>query len=201
MDDRKGESKKHNVIYLHSKGSFHANEENNHLRNLLTISALSNECYEGLNSMTCNVCSARFSPLPLWHTPGNMWTAKCSYIKTLYSLLEFETKEIEVVRQYLKDCPDCIDWSVGSGRYANHSIYTHPQVNPCDVFPDLQFVSGYPSRAAMWPPFSVKKAPRTFPSTKDVFLMDPSPGPQIRLKYKLNELRLDTVTTLCRPLR
>jgi hypothetical protein len=117
------------------------NEESNRLRNLVTLSALSEECVEGLNNMQCNICSARFSPFPHWHTPGNMWSVKCNYVEKLYPILVFEAKEAELAEQFLKDCPGCIDWSIGTGQYANHWVYIHPRVNPCDVFPDLHFVS------------------------------------------------------------
>ena len=176
----------HNVIYLHSKGTFHANDANNRLRNLITLAALSDECYVGLNNTTCNVCSVRFSPIPHWHTPGNMWTAKCSYVEKLYPILDFDAAVTEIAAHYLTNCSFCPDFSVGSGRYANeHWVHTHPQVNPCDVYTDLEFVAGYPSLGDVLPPFSLSNAPRTFPGLQS---MDFMTGPQVRLTYRLYEM-------------
>jgi hypothetical protein len=64
------------VIYLHSKGSFHPRFENDLLRRLLTRSVVSQQCNLEQNTKNltsefslCNVCSARFSPYPHWHAP------------------------------------------------------------------------------------------------------------------------------------
>ena len=72
------------VVYLHSKGSFHAKEENNRLRRL------SEECAHVPDQ--CNICSSRFSPLPYPHTSGNMWVAKCVYVRKLINPNEFQQK-------------------------------------------------------------------------------------------------------------
>jgi hypothetical protein len=180
-----------NVIYLHSKGSFHINDDNNRLRNLITLAALSDECYEGLHSLQCNICSARFSPLPHWHSPGNMWTAKCSYIKMLYPIMDFEPEVVRIFGQYMTNCTfcpctNCPDYSVGTGRYANeHWVHTHPQVNPCDVYANDGFNAGYPKLDDILPPFSLDIAPRNFSTLQGIFI----PGPQIRLSYRLYELQ------------
>ena len=49
------------VVYLHSKGSFHPDENNDMLRRFLTEGALSDECAHLPNE--CDVCSSRMSPL------------------------------------------------------------------------------------------------------------------------------------------
>jgi hypothetical protein len=51
-----------NVVYLHSKGSFHPSPQNDHFRRLITLGALSDQC--ATLPSTCNVCSSRFSPFP-----------------------------------------------------------------------------------------------------------------------------------------
>ena len=53
------------------------------------MGALSKECAM-MPEDTCNVCSSRFSPVPHPHTSGNMWLARCDYIKKLIDPLIFE---------------------------------------------------------------------------------------------------------------
>jgi hypothetical protein len=186
-----------NVIYLHSKGTYNSNAINDRLRNLITLSALSDECYEGLTSGQCNICSARFSPLPHWHKPGNMWTAKCKYISKLYPIQSFEPKVLEIVETFMQNCSDCANQpdpsSVGTGRFANkHWVHTHPQVLPCDVFEDTTYMYGYgvPDIASL--NFSLDKAPRTYqniPIQGFINYVHSAIGPPIRLGYRLFELQ------------
>ena len=121
------------VIYMHNKGSFHPSDANDKLRKFLTRGVLSEEC-ENMPS-TCNICSSRMSPLPHPHTstPGNMWVAKCEYIKKLINPLKFEARMVEYAKfmnfKWVKD-----DGCQGSGRYAaEHWVHSHPSVNPCDL--------------------------------------------------------------------
>jgi hypothetical protein len=183
----------HNVVYMHSKGSFHASESNNNLRKQLTQSILSKECHDGLKNTNCNICSMRFSPLPHWHTPGNMWVARCSYIRKLLAPLGYATTVAKVVTDYgalgyWSSSP--IDWSVGSGRYAaEHWVYTHPEVNPCDVYPDLNFMFGYGFQIGL--PLEFSMAPRNF-SHDVVSHYSAYTGnlrnPEMRFSYRLFEL-------------
>jgi hypothetical protein len=72
------------VWYLHNKGSFHPSGGNDLLRFLLLRYVLSSQCYDEVTS-TRDACGMRFTDLPHRHFPGNMWIAKCSYIKLLPS--------------------------------------------------------------------------------------------------------------------
>ena len=116
------------VVYLHDKGSFHDHERNRLLRRFLTAGALSEEC-ASVDSDTCNVCSSRFSPLPHPHTSGNMWLARCDYIRQLKDPFEFE-KEMNSFHNNCRGRKDrqnvpCI----GRGRFsAEHWVYSHPSV-------------------------------------------------------------------------
>jgi hypothetical protein len=76
------------VVYIHNKGSFHPSKENTMFRRFITPGALSRECSE--MPPECNICSFRFSPLPHPHSPGNMWAARCNYIKLLLDPIKFE---------------------------------------------------------------------------------------------------------------
>jgi hypothetical protein len=180
----------HHVIYLHSKGSFHPSESNDRLRNLLTLAALSPQCYQGLVATKCNICSARFSPLPHWHTPGNMWTAKCNYVEQLYPITNFEDKMSEVVDTIITTtCTDCYAWALGCDRFSSeHWVHTHPEVYPCDVLTNQQFMYGYDNLDDVIPPFSLERAPRTFLNVTSH--LKGLPMEQTRLTYRLKELYL-----------
>jgi hypothetical protein len=124
------------VAYIHSKGSYHYTESNAKLRKLLTRGALSEECANLPSS--CNVCSWRMSPLPHPHTPGNMWLARCEYIKRLIDPYQFEA-QMAFVRDP-KDPPPC----VGKGRFAaEHWVHSHPNVMPCDLATDKKYTWGH----------------------------------------------------------
>jgi len=130
------------VAYIHNKGSFHPSNENDLLRRLLTKAVFSNECLSPPknNICNCNVCSSRFSPLPHFHTPGNMWVAECSYISKLSSPITFGLKMDEAVKSAPKtifgDVKKISITHVGRGRFsAEHWVHSHPDVCPCDVYP------------------------------------------------------------------
>ena len=113
------------VVYLHNKGSFHPKKENDLLRKWLTRAALSRECSNMPSS--CNVCSYRMSPLPHPHTPGNMWAAKCEYIKQLIDPTKFGAKMEQLYQT--EENP-----MIGTGRYAaEHWVHSHLRVQPCDL--------------------------------------------------------------------
>jgi hypothetical protein len=133
------------VIYLHTKGSYHSKPENNLFRRLLTKSAVSKDCILqhknkiGDTSLDCNVCSARFSPYPHWHSPGNMWRAECDYISKLIPPKDFPRKMKEVIESAREQTNKIIrsknSWKFGASRFsAEHWVHTHPDVKPCDVY-------------------------------------------------------------------
>jgi hypothetical protein len=133
------------VVYLHSKGSFHDTPENNALRGFLTVGALSRNCLELPSE--CNVCSSRFSPRPHPHTPGNMWLARCQYVRELINPHQFKIAMNHVAQSMMptnnksKPLPD---YCIGRNRFAaEHWVYSHPLVMPCDLCRDARFQSGY----------------------------------------------------------
>jgi hypothetical protein len=128
------------VVYLHSKGTYHPSKINDDYRRLLMKGVL-----QGCREMPsdCDVCSARFSPLPHSHAPGNMWKARygtdyfiivwlitrCAHINLLIPPIEFVERMAAV-----HDTDN--DWRRGTGRFASeHWVHSHPYVTPCDVFP------------------------------------------------------------------
>lgn len=72
------------VFYTHTKGAFTANRENEKLRRALmtTVYGQHRDCVS-LLSQGKSVCGMRFAPLPHFHFAGNMWWARCDYIKRL----------------------------------------------------------------------------------------------------------------------
>jgi len=127
------------VVYLHPKGSFHPSELNENLRKFLTAGALSEECASVDDA--CNVCSSRFSPLPNPHTPGNMWLARCDYIRQLIDPIDFEQDMNSFQSSCMKrDTP----WCDGRGRHsAEHWVHSHPSVKPCDLYKNPKYVWNY----------------------------------------------------------
>jgi len=114
------------VVYLHDKGSLHKSRMNNLMRAANTKAALSEPCTDLPD--TCNVCSMRFSPLPYPHVAGNMWIARCSYLKQLMEPSAFQKK----MTGFRGVGPG---W--GKDRFALEAyIHHHNEVRPCDVLPD-----------------------------------------------------------------
>jgi hypothetical protein len=113
------------VVYLHNKGSFHPKKSNDLLRKWLTRAALSKECSNMPSS--CNVCSYRMSPLPHPHTSGNMWAAKCEYIKKLIDPTKFGAKMEQLYYNGAKT-EGVGDPGIGTGRFAaEHWVHSHPR--------------------------------------------------------------------------
>ena len=115
------------VVYLHSKGSYHATAANERLRDFVTRAALSPACAD--LPADCDVCSARMSPLPHPHTSGNMWLARCDYVARLFD--PAARAEGALPDEMREDGP-----CRGRGRYLDeHWVHSHPSVRPCDLYP------------------------------------------------------------------
>ena len=113
------------VVYLHSKGSLRNTQENENLRKFVTAGALSKEC-ASMDPSMCNVCSSRFSPLPHPHTSGNMWLARCDYVRKLIDPLDFERRMDEFTTNCTEEAKESCD---GRLRFsAEHWIHSHPSV-------------------------------------------------------------------------
>eukprot|EP00536_Pseudo-nitzschia_multiseries_P016575 jgi/Psemu1/328275/estExt_fgenesh1_pg.C_11540001 len=129
------------VAYIHSKGSFTNTVQNELLRRYLTHGVLSKECADAITSKDgrCNMCASRFSPVPHPHYPGNMWMARCSYVRNLADPATFEaamdSKSVDKDFNQMGDRDDNDEHAcVGTSRYsAEHWINSHPSVRPCDL--------------------------------------------------------------------
>ena len=127
-----------NVVYMHSKGSFHPNRANDLLRHYMTRGALSKEC-ASLPDF-CNTCGSRMSPVPHPHFPGNMWLARCSYVAKLIDPAALA----DTLARFPTQSDDPNDACRGRGRMAlEHWVLSHPDAAPCDLDGDPSYVYGY----------------------------------------------------------
>jgi len=133
------------VVYLHSKGSFHDHGKQTPWRRALTNSSLHLDCLSPPNS-DCDVCGAQYYTMFGSMFPGNMWTAKCSYIRKLLPPTnngEYVHRKNEAIKQYLILKSENIVYNTlgwhqdvffGLGRYINeHWVASHPSIQPCDM--------------------------------------------------------------------
>jgi len=151
------------VVYLHNKGSYNPAgvEQNGYWRRYLTHAALRDECVnpppliEGNGTAassvgTCNVCGLDFWPIWSPFFPGNMWTARCSYVAKLLPPVGLERRFQQLydkVREYQEAKKfnegylglDSNMWPpiadrFGLERYSSeHWIGSHPALMPCDM--------------------------------------------------------------------
>jgi hypothetical protein len=143
------------VAYVHNKGSLnsHKGGRNDIWRRHLTAAALNEQCWNPPDD-ACNVCGLQF--WPIWSTffPGNMWTAKCSYITKLLPPTGFQvnmdglhkkTKElgkkgkiVNGVYPFIPRNGEPYKGRFGMERFAlEHWVGSHPDLVPCDVCGDL----------------------------------------------------------------
>jgi hypothetical protein len=180
------------VVYMHTKGSFHDSPQNTILRQFLTNAIFSDACLAfGTNDDECDVCSARFSPLPHWHTPGNMWIATCGHVRKLLAPKEFTRAVSRVVHEATKTFhwrpPNHLSHN-GQDRYANeHWVHTHPQIKPCDLYTG-DYLWGYTLNLEVDGSFQRDCAPR-FPRKK-YGQMHPQSANWTDLAYRLFEMYL-----------
>ena len=116
------------VVYMHSKGSFHKGRHNDDFRHMLNKAIFSDDCLllktppatnttSAESSCKCNICSARFSPIPFHHMTGNMWVAECSYISKLMHPSKIRSTMNEMIVSFPKEkfsmLEKCKDWETG----------------------------------------------------------------------------------------
>mmetsp|Transcript_9996 Transcript_9996/g.14829 ORF Transcript_9996/g.14829 Transcript_9996/m.14829 type:complete len:328 (+) Transcript_9996:94-1077(+) len=139
------------VVYLHNKGSFHPSKTNDLMRKWLTRAALSEECSN--MPFSCSVCSWRFSPLPHPHNGGNMWAARCNYIRKLIDPAMFQTSMAQLYH-------GGNDPWIGTGRFAaEHWVHSHPTIQACDVSTS-DYIWAYRDIPELHDDFKLEAAPR-----------------------------------------
>ena len=133
------------VVYIHSKGSYHPSYQNNYWRREMTNSVLHPDCLFPPDDQ-CDVCGAQFYSRFSFMFPGNMWTAKCSYIQKLLPPDEggeYDKRKRESIIKFFKlrlwghlDATlmeDRVDY-YGLGRYRlEHWVAGHASVRPCEL--------------------------------------------------------------------
>jgi hypothetical protein len=142
------------VAYLHNKGSVIPISHNGTTKawtGQLTAAAMTEQCWNPPDD-TCNVCGLLF--WPMWSTffPGNMWTAKCSYVRKLLPPTGFDTRMgglFNKTRELIKNgrlangvypysekkgMSDPVKRLFGVEHFAlEHWVGSHPDLQPCDV--------------------------------------------------------------------
>jgi hypothetical protein len=172
----------HNVVYLHSKGTFHSQKESNvHLRRSMTTATTSNECHTALEQDTCNTCGLIFSAIRSPFYPGNFWAAQCRYIDQLLDPFEFRLKLEKATKRarrlrtrgkltlhLLPELPS----TLGLGRYAAEFwAGSHPSIRPCDVSnPDKHTWKYWKNYDANFNDMDLAPAPREEISQTNLFL-------------------------------
>ncbi|KAL7483108.1 hypothetical protein ACHAW6_008756 [Cyclotella cf. meneghiniana] len=133
------------VTYIHNKGSYHSSAANNNWRREMTNAVLHPQCLSPPDDQ-CNVCGTDFYTRFAFMFPGNMWTAKCSYVRKLLPPEkggEYDIKKTESIEKFLKLrlygaldstlMEDRLDY-FGLGRYKwEHWIGSHPLIQPCEM--------------------------------------------------------------------
>lgn len=133
------------VIYIHTKGSFHTKRGQNHWRRHMTDAVASRDCIELAHSNNCDLCGLLFITRPTHHYTGNMFNAKCSYIRKLVPPVEFARKMMTVYQRALELIHKGVleanmfdfesPWNTGINRYAmEHWHGSHPSLETiCDL--------------------------------------------------------------------
>lgn len=138
------------VIYLHTKGSFHAAgpkfATQDIWRQLLTQAATHQNCLQAVTVGQCETCSLLLQPLPGIHYPGNMWTATCQHIVRLLPPNTFAKRMDKVVHAFTRIRDDRharlnttffaqMPHMMGRMRFAaEHWLGSHPALQrPCDL--------------------------------------------------------------------
>lgn len=134
------------VIYMHPKGSFHNRRTQNYWRRHMTMAVGHEKCLQALEENSCDSCGLMFDVIPTEHFHGNIWMAKCSYIRKLHSPAVTREKRQDTLRQLEREnatiqfslCPRKT-WNLGMDRFLwEHWLGSHPSLRPCDLSPSSE---------------------------------------------------------------
>jgi hypothetical protein len=155
------------VTYIHDKGSHNFKDDNTRLRRMGTTAATSEACRSIPLSKDypCNICSMKVNFVPHVHVPGNMWTAQCSFVKSLVAPVRWVAARTALYKHVITTTPDefpCLTKflaeriddqgyfnltdkehnKLGLGRYAMETwIFSHPDANACIVLGERRLMS------------------------------------------------------------
>ncbi len=134
------ENEHHIVSYIHDRGSKDENYRQTRNRKALTTSALNEKCMDRLTKDQCNVCGANYKSVwgpTYW---GNMWSARCDYVKKLISPFHifprnadaFRTRPGAMTAEFFNSKKFAMQYSLGKERFASEQFATnHPSFVPC----------------------------------------------------------------------
>jgi len=129
------------ILYMHNKGSYHEKPGINAPWRQNMMTAITDPRCLYPPDDTCNHCSYIFAADRGFFSAGNMFTARCDYIRKLLPPMEFAQHMERVVKEALflkvqgKMTMDFYKpfWTLGVGRYANeYWSGSHPDLRPCD---------------------------------------------------------------------
>lgn len=131
------------VIYLHNEELLDERPGKNRWYRFHSAAAATSEACLRPSNESCNACGLFFSPVPVMSFPGNLFTAKCSYINQLIKPSSFEVTQSEfgaiahrminqeqlVANVALKDSS-----TFGFAEFSmQHWIGSSPSLIPCDM--------------------------------------------------------------------
>lgn len=120
------------VFYVHTKGAFHPSSHNDLFRRNLMKAVL--YCIKERSLFEeSDLCGLRMSPVPYPQLSGNMWAARCAYIRRLVP-----PDELGIRLGALGEPPGCADCYVGTNRFASELwVVSHPTAVIKDILPLL----------------------------------------------------------------
>lgn len=163
----------------------------------MTRSSLHPECLNPPDDR-CDVCGAQYYAIWASMFPGNMWTAKCSYIRKLLPPVqggEYERRKEESIKQYFMLKAEGIvkqtlrfhqDVFYGLDRYIwEHWVGSHPSLVPCELH--------IPERVGFWDMLEGKVTPEHYKwglgSRRNNVFNRPGDGKPDRIKDDEGNLR------------
>ncbi|GKY94834.1 hypothetical protein MPSEU_000448600 [Mayamaea pseudoterrestris] len=188
------------VSYIHSNPRVTNSElpVNRGLRNILTKSALSQECMSALQQQPydqCNVCGLQFATDHALHFKGDMWTATCAYVRKLISPNEFHESLQRVVKDVLVKrlrgdvktnlYPEDRVKLENEASTMEQWIGSHPDLMPCDLGPSGVEFSNYLRVTYQTEDLVWRQAPRQ--SAHDMLSGSPNKMVLERTEYRLRE--------------
>lgn len=113
------------VVYLHTKGAYHPSEFQTEWRRNMVAAAKT--CVARMKEWDYDVCGYIIQRKPIPHLSGNIWTAKCAYIKLLVSPAVWKRKFLD--RYYRLDMmfSNISPWCQSAKRFSDETWVTaHP---------------------------------------------------------------------------
>ncbi|GKY93012.1 hypothetical protein MPSEU_000269700 [Mayamaea pseudoterrestris] len=191
------------VSYIHSSPRVTNSEipVNRRLRNILTESALSQECMSALQQPPyeqCNVCGLQFATDHALRFEGDMWTATCAYVRKLVPPNKFHESLQRVVKEVLVQrsrgevmtnlYPDDRLKLEIEASTMEQWIGSHPDLMPCDLGSSGVDFSNYLSVTYQTEDLVWRQAPRQ--SAHDMLSGSPNKMVLERTEYRLREYHL-----------